>query len=100
VIRLVENAVPIKCKHGVEHEALIIAKRNADGKWNGKGSRGWKADASDKDQDRMGKATCFYFHKEDHLVWNCPSMKCGNPPVTNESTEAPAKAKDDSIITT
>jgi hypothetical protein len=78
----------------------MIAKRNANGKSKDKDSRGWKADASDKDQDRMGKLTCFYFHKEDHLVWNCPSMKCGNPPVTNESTEAPAKAKDESIITT
>jgi len=33
------------------------------------------------------------------MVWNFPSMNCGDPPVMKESTETAAKAKDNTITT-
>jgi hypothetical protein len=99
VIKLVEKQATIKRENGLGQEALLFAKGNAKGnakgKGKGKGRKSWKGDESDEDQDRKGKPTCFYCHKEGHKVWNCPSMKRGDPPVIQESTEIPAK--DDSI---
>jgi len=95
VIKLVEKEATIKREKGLGQEALLFAKGNAKGKGKGKGRKSWKGDESDEDQDRKGKPTCFYCHKEGHKVWNCPSMKRGDPPVTKENTETAAKAKDD-----
>jgi len=41
----------------------------------------------------------FICHKEGHKIWNCQSMKRGEPPVTKKSTETAAKAKDNTITT-
>ena len=101
VIKLVEKEATIKRENGLGQEALLFAKGNTKGnakgnaKGKGKGRKSWKGDESDKDQDRKGKPTCFYCHKEGHKVWNCPSMKRGDSPATQESTGMPAK--DDSI---
>jgi len=99
VIKSVEKEATIKRQNGLAQEALLFtkgnAKGNAKGKGKGKDRKSWKGDESDEDQDRKGKPTCFYCHKEGHKVWNCPSMKRGDPPVTKESTET--AAKDDTI---
>jgi len=99
VIKLVEKEATIKRENGLGQEALLFAKGNAKGnakgKGKGKGRKSWKGDESDEDQDRKGKPTCFDCHKEGHKVWNCPSMKRGDPPVTKESTET--AAMDDTI---
>jgi len=100
VIKLIKKEVTIKCDKGLEHEALMFGKGNTKRKSKGKGRKGWKGDESDEDQDRKGKPTCFYCHKEGHKVWNCPSMKGGDPPITKECTETAAKAKDDYISPT
>jgi len=99
VIKLVEKEATIKCEKGLGQKALLFAKGNAkgNGKGKGKGRKSGKGDESDEDQDRKGKLTCFYCHKEGHKVWNCPSMKRGDPAVTKESTET--AAKDDTITT-
>jgi len=94
VIKLVEKEATIKRENGLWQDALLFAKRN--GKGQGKGRKSWKGGESDEDQgDRKSQPTCFYCHQEGHKVWNCPSMKRGDPPVTQERTEIPAK--DDSI---
>ena len=100
VINLVEKEATIKRENGLAQEALLFAKGNAKGnakgKGKGKGRNSWKGDESDEDPgDRKSQPTCFNCHKEGHKVWNCPSMKRGDPPVTQDSTEIPAK--DDSI---
>jgi len=98
-IKLVEKEATIKCENGLGQEALLFAignsKGNARGK--GKGRKSWKGDESDEDQDCKGKPTCFHCHKEGNKVWNCQGMKRGEPPVTKDSTETAAKAKDDII---
>jgi len=93
VIKLVEKEATTKRENGLGQEALLFAKGNGKGK--GKGRKSWKGDESDEDQDRKGKPMCFYCHKEGHKVWNCPSMKRGDPHVTKESTET--RPKDDTI---
>jgi len=98
VIKLVEKEATIKRENGLGQEALLFAQGSAKGKGKGKGRKSWKGDESDEDQgDRKSQPTCFYCHKEGHKVWNCPSMKRGDSPVTKESTETAAKAKDDTI---
>jgi hypothetical protein len=106
VIKLVEKETTIKHENYLGQEALLFAKGNTKGnaKGNGKGKskgrKSWKGDESDEDQgDRKSQPTCFYCHTEGHNVWNCPSMKRGDSPVTKESTETAAKAKDDTITT-
>jgi len=92
VIKLVKKEATIKHEKGVGKEALLFAKGSAKGKSKGKGSKSWKGDESDEDLgDRKSQLTCFYCHKEGHEVWNCPSMKRSDPPVTKESTEIPPK---------
>ena len=96
---MVQKEATIKPENGPGQEALLFAKGNAKGNAKGKrkakGRKSWKGDESDEDQDHKGKPTCFYCHKQGHKVWNCPSMKRGDPPVTKESTET--AAKDDTI---
>jgi len=107
VIKLVEKQATIKRENGLGQEALLFAKGNgkgnakgnAKGKGKGNGRKSRKGDESDEDQDRKGKPTCFYCHKEGHKVWNCQSMKRSDPPVAKESTETTAKAMDDTITT-
>jgi len=102
VIKLAEKEATIKREKGIGQKALLFvkgnAKANAKAKGKGKGRKSWKGDESDQDQtDRKGHPTYFYCHKEGHKVWNCRSKKRGDPPVTKESTETAAKAKDDDI---
>jgi len=102
VIRLVEKEATIKCEKGLRQEALLFAKGNAkrNGKAKGKGNGRKSGNGDESDEDRKGNPTCFYCHKEGHKVWNCPSMKHGDPPVTKVSTETTAKATDEAITTT
>jgi len=102
VIKLVEKHATIKHENGLGQEALLFAKGNAKGNAKGKGKdkgrKSWKGDESDVDQgDRKRHLTCLYCHKEGHKVWNCPSMKRGDPPVSKESIETAAKAKDNTL---
>jgi len=96
VIKLVEKEATIKRVKGHGQEALPFTKRKGEGR--GKGRKRGKGDESDEDQgDRKSQPTCFYCHKEGHKVWNCPSMKRSDPPLTKKHTETAAKAKDDTI---
>ena len=103
VITLVEKEATMKRERGHGQEALLFAKGNAKGNDDGIGTgrKSNKGNESDEDQgDRKGQPTCFYCHKEGHKVWNCPSMKSGDPPVTMESIVTTAEAKDDTITAT
>ena len=96
MIKLAEKDATIKCEKGLGQEALLFAKGN--GKGTGKGRKSSKGNESGEDQGtRKGHPTCFYCHEKGQKVWNCPSVKRSDPPVTNESTETAAKAKDDTI---
>ena len=62
-----------------------------------RGTKRSNGDESDEDQDCKGKPTCCYCHMEGHMVWNCQSMKRGEPPVPKERTETTANGNDDTI---
>jgi len=95
VIKLVEKEATIKRETWLGLEALLFAKGNAKGQAKGKSRKSRNGHESDEDQDRKGKPTCFYCHMEGYKVWNCLSMKQGDPPITKESTGT--SAMDDTL---
>jgi len=103
VMMMVEKEATMKPEQRLGHKALLFAKgttkRKGKGnaKWKDQGRKSWKGDKSDEDQDCKDKPTCFHCHKAGHKVQNCQSTKCGEPPVTKESTETAAIAKDNTI---